>query len=144
MGMCSERQKYVMRILKEVPGEDNRFVVAHTVPSTMISAQANYKMQEVMLAALCNDNRDARIKFVLVNPSSNFVFHEAITSVKALEEGKTTLECGHGGSLRFDNFKVMEKPHFTDYLRSGWQIGLTIAIDYTASNHSDNLHGLGP
>ena len=38
----------------------------------------------------------------------------------------------------------MEKPHFTDYLRAGWQIGLTIAIDYTASNHMSNLHAIGP
>ena len=47
-----------------------------------------------MLAALCNDNRDARIKFTLVDPNSNRVFHEAITSVTALTDGKTTLECG--------------------------------------------------
>jgi hypothetical protein len=34
-----------------------------------------------------------------------------------------------------------------DYLRSGWQIGLTVAIDYTASNGDPNtpssLHFLG-
>ena len=32
LGMCGERQNYVMRVLKEVPGEDGRFVTVHTVP----------------------------------------------------------------------------------------------------------------
>lgn len=29
---------------------------------------------------------------------------------------------------------ITERPGFTEYLRSGWQIQLHIAIDYTASN----------
>lgn len=46
------------------------------------------------------------------------------------------------------NFSVIIRPHFTDYLRSGWEIGLAIAIDYTASNGEprspDSLHFMGP
>lgn len=51
------------------------------------------------------------------------------------------------GRLIFRNFEKFERPSFVDYLRSGWQIGLTIAIDYTASNGApstpQSLHYLG-
>mmetsp|Transcript_20928 Transcript_20928/g.25720 ORF Transcript_20928/g.25720 Transcript_20928/m.25720 type:complete len:156 (+) Transcript_20928:178-645(+) len=50
MGMCSTRQSYSCRVLKEVPGDNNRFVVAHTVPTRYNSAQARMPMQEVSLA----------------------------------------------------------------------------------------------
>ena len=29
---------------------------------------------------------------------------------------------------------MIENPNFVDYLRSGWQISLSVAIDFTASN----------
>ena len=38
------------------------------------------------------------------------------------------------GTLYFNDFKVIENPNFVDYLRSGWQISLSVAIDFTASN----------
>ena len=50
--------------------------------------------------------------------------------------------------MSLTNFRVRQRPKFTDYLRSGWQIGLTLAIDYTASNGAisspSSLHALGP
>lgn len=51
------------------------------------------------------------------------------------------------GRLNFRLFEKWERPSFVDYLRSGWQIGLTLAIDYTASNGNpsqpNSLHFLG-
>lgn len=38
------------------------------------------------------------------------------------------------GTLSFDNIRILEKPSFVDYLRSGWYINLACAIDFTASN----------
>lgn len=32
------------------------------------------------------------------------------------------------------DFVLLENPNFCDYLRSGWQMSLTVAIDFTASN----------
>ena len=65
-----------------------------------------------------------------------------------MEAGKTTLEVGNGATLVVDNFEVKEKPTFVDYLRSGWQVSLSVAIDYTASNgepsQPGSLHALGP
>lgn len=38
------------------------------------------------------------------------------------------------GSCKLNDFNVVYVPSFTEYLRSGWNIKLHIAIDYTASN----------
>ena len=44
----------------------------------------------------------------------------------------------------FDKFYIEERPSFYDFLHSGWQINLTVAIDFTASNgpvgYPDSLH----
>lgn len=51
------------------------------------------------------------------------------------------------GILKLTNFKVVENPNFVDYLRSGWQMSLSVAIDFTASNGQINdetsLHAAG-
>ena len=53
-----------------------------------------------------------------------------------------------GGTLTFEYKQLVEVPTFVDYLRSGWRIAFTCAIDYTASNgpHHDprSLHFIGP
>jgi len=38
-----------------------------------------------------------------------------------------------------DHIELIEKPSFIDYLRSGWQINLHVAIDFTASNGESSL-----
>ena len=38
MGMCTERQWYVCHIMKEVPGDNDRFVVAYTFDGRFNSA----------------------------------------------------------------------------------------------------------
>lgn len=51
------------------------------------------------------------------------------------------------GSLQVEHLEIIKKPTFFDYLRSGWQISLQVAIDYTGSNGAytspDSLHYLG-
>ena len=51
------------------------------------------------------------------------------------------------GKINFKSFAIVERPSFVDYLRSGWQISLTLAIDFTASNGNpsdpSSLHFLG-
>ena len=39
-----------------------------------------------------------------------------------------------GGKLHLKDFSVAENPNFVEYLRSGWQMSLSVAIDFTASN----------
>jgi len=51
------------------------------------------------------------------------------------------------GRMVIDHIELIEKPSFIDYLRSGWQINLHVAIDFTASNGessmANSLHYLG-
>ena len=46
--------------------------------------------------------------------------------------------------LALERIEIIERPSFTDYLRSGWAINTSFAIDFTASNgeiyESDSLH----
>ena len=46
-----------------------------------------------------------------------------------------------------NEYAIVEKSSFVDYLRSGWQISLGVAIDFTGSNgdytRPDSLHFLG-
>ena len=38
------------------------------------------------------------------------------------------------GTLTFDKFELIQRPTMVDYLRSGWIVSLSVAIDFTASN----------
>lgn len=40
----------------------------------------------------------------------------------------------NGGEIFLSNFVFSENPNFAEYLRSGWQMSLSVAIDFTASN----------
>jgi len=52
------------------------------------------------------------------------------------------------GTLTFDTFELIERPMMVDYLRSGWIISLSVAIDFTASNGElsevNSLHYIDP
>lgn len=43
---------------------------------------------------------------------------------------------------------IERRPSFYDFLHSGWQINLTVAVDFTASNgpvnYADSLHYIDP
>ena len=53
-----------------------------------------------------------------------------------------------GSSVTFQNFVLEPRPSFFDFLHSGWEINLTVAIDFTASNgtpdYPDSLHYIDP
>jgi len=84
--------------------------------------------------------------------ANNIEMSSGITSVKELREKPeiTLLDAKTGdfaGIFNFNDFRVVENPNFVDYLRSGWQVSLSVAIDFTASNGqaSDpaSLHSIG-
>ncbi len=39
-------------------------------------------------------------------------------------------------------FEIVALPNFVDYLKGGWYINMTVAIDFTSSNGS--LHDIDP
>lgn len=146
MGMCPESAFYHVEIMKEVPGQD-RFVQFKRMTDQYNTADVRMRQQAFTLAELCNNDRQARLKFCLVARSGQ-TLHTGICSIADLESGKTTLDVGNGATLVFDSFEVREKPTFMDYLRAGWQVGMTVAIDFTASNgpptSPSSLHFMGP
>ena len=45
-----------------------------------------------------------------------------------------------GGTIYFEDFECINQPSFVEYLKTGWFINLSVAIDFTASN--GELHKL--
>ena len=43
------------------------------------------------------------------------------------------------GTIAFPDFKVTDKPSFVEYLKDGWFLNLSVAIDFTASNKDLHL-----
>ena len=78
------------------------------------------------------------------------------TTVRKLLKGKKkyklkdieTSEKIHKAKFYFDDLQIEVKPSFYDFLRSGWQINLTVAVDFTASNGNitdyTSLHYINP
>lgn len=118
MGMCQERAFYRLQVLKEVPGQD-RFVTVRNMPDQYNTNDVRMRPCVFTLNELCNNDRQARIRFDL-STAAGVDIHSAITTVADLEAGKTTLNAGNGCTAVLDNFTIQEKPTFIDYLRAGW------------------------
>ena len=43
------------------------------------------------------------------------------------------------GTLIFNNIQYVKKPSFVEYLRSGWFVNMSVAIDFTGSNGDIDL-----
>ncbi len=100
-----------------------------------------FNPQKMKLSLMCNGDRQLPIKFEVFSSEENGSdkqYGETVTTVAQLLEGKKehilTKKTARGGNLIVDQFTVIEMPNFMEYLRSGWCINLSVAIDYTASN----------
>lgn len=75
------------------------------------------------------------------------VIGSVFTSVEEMRKGRSC-DLTKGGQLVIEKFETYERASFVDYLRSGWQVSLSLAIDYTGSNGNpsspSSLHYLGP
>jgi hypothetical protein len=103
----------------------------------------SFPLAQVKVQTLCNSDEELPIKFSLVqhlNSGTHPVYGSFVSSLKDMraKQPKTVpLKNERGaevGSLTFNQFAYVEKPSFTDYLRSGWFINMSCAIDFTASN----------
>jgi hypothetical protein len=83
-------------------------------------------------------------------------YGEIYTSLMQLANGETEYNLHQidsqstvpGATFEFRNLYIEERPSFFDFLNSGWEINLTVAIDFTASNgpvmYPDSLHYIDP
>ena len=79
-------------------------------------------------------------------------YGEFTTTLGQLINGETEYELhkigspndSTGSSVTFKKFFMEPRPSFYDFLHSGWEINLTVAIDFTASNgnpeYAHSLH----
>ena len=83
-------------------------------------------------------------------------YGEFTTTLNQLINGETDYELhkigspgsSTGSSVIFKNFILEPRPSFYDFLHSGWEINMTVAIDFTASNgtpsYPNSLHYIDP
>ena len=102
----------------------------------------NFDSLEFKLTDFCNNNKVLPIR-ISVHCYSNAGEHElygrVITSVREIEMGKHKLEIiskrkKSMGFLYVDQFKVDMKPSLLNYMKNGWMLNCSIAIDFTLSN----------
>ena len=60
----------------------------------------------------------------------------------------TDIPIANGAMFNFENLRVEHRPSFYDFMHSGYEINLTVAVDFTASNgpvqYADSLHYMDP
>ena len=88
---------------------------------------------------VCNGDIDLPVKFSVYNyrqMGPHALYGEVVTTVRELEETqKREFPLSDGaGLIRFEQFTVVHRPSFVEYLKSGWFINMSTAIDFTASN----------
>jgi hypothetical protein len=109
-----------------------------------MSRHPRFLEQKRSTVALANADPNTSIRIIFFAIQERLGYCQ--TTINELERG-TPLQfvAAHGqtnAQVSMELFKTYAKPGFVDYLRGGWQISLTTAIDYTASNKKDNLHGM--
>lgn len=103
---------------------------------------------------LCNSDKNLplEIKFMNRHGTENVYLGSCKVTVQDLlnrREFEVTnmFTRGQAGRMQVEFINLIEKPTFIEYLRSGWQINLHVAIDFTASNGEssmpNSLHYLG-
>ena len=96
---------------------------------------------------MCNNNRDAKIRFSVWTKSGDKKINEVILTVNQIEGGAKSYQANGGAQFVLTEWEIFERPTLVDYLRGGWGISVVGAIDYTASNgnpsSSSSLHYLG-
>ena len=111
------------------------------------ASDATSDVMTISLTELCNSDLHRNIRFRVVDTMNHArVFDEVVFSVEEMEK-KKRFEAATGASLILLKANIIERFSLVDYLRSGVQISLVGAVDYTASNgnptDSSSLHFLG-
>jgi hypothetical protein len=111
------------------------------------SKTARSGVMTVPFSKMCNEDLNEKIRICLVNPETGVVYNSSEMLAGQIATDDTFATAHHGGSVKFHHRELVRKPTFIDYLRSGYSIGFTTAIDYTLSNglptNSSSLHFLG-
>ena len=91
LGMCSAKKQYRFTIERLVFGTKNQFVVANKSALQLDGEVSAPKVEFHYLTDICNNNKEAPIKFGIVTESGKEI-NAVITTINELEGGKRDFE----------------------------------------------------
>lgn len=116
-----------------------------------------FNIREIKLQDLCNSDIDNPLIFEIWSFQDNGghrIYGRVTATVRKIQESEGQAfniikrQGNPYGTLTFTRFQVFTIPTMMDYLRSGWIICLSVAIDFTASNGElsdpSSLHYINP
>lgn len=140
--------------MRERAGAPGKFDVVFTSQRAVRTQEPRWPLVKVSLNDLCFGERDRTICIQVVSPNGKNWGTTRPMSVNDLLKPEAMIQLHPNlvkfnvlsGQIQVREASIFERPSFTDYLRSGWQIALSVAIDFTESNkdpsNPDSLHHL--
>lgn len=138
--------------------DSDEFIRVIQTPHQSGTTNPKWNKLSFSIRKLSNGEINNRLKFKVFSFSksgNHKAYGEFITSLAQLMRGEFQYDLYEIGTkvsigryFEFQNFAIEQRPSFYDFLHSGWEINLTVAIDFTASNgpaiYADSLHYLDP
>ena len=119
--MCRRRQAYRYTIERPVPGTKKFAVVKKSYPHKKTSIEKP-PFEIHFLSELCNNNRDAPIKFGLrLDNLDQTEIDSVTTTINQLQSGNTSLS-GNGAKLDVIDFEIQARSNFANYVKEGLNI----------------------
>ena len=118
---------------RQIPGTNNFAEIFCTQHIKQKSPDFDLPLQSLTLQALCNNNKDAMIRFSVWTRRDQMI-NEVQMSINQITDGGKSFNAKKDAQLILQDWEIYEKPQFIDYLRAGWGISIVGAVDYTASN----------
>jgi len=129
----------------------------YTSPVLKPTLNPVFNLGEISLDKLCNNDIDLPLLFQVWSyqkSGKHRIYGTVQGSVRQMvdqvgvEHSIIKKQGNPYGTMTFSRFDYIEKPTMVDYLRSGWKISLSVAIDFTASNgelsEPSSLHYIDP
>ncbi|KAH0785411.1 Copine family protein [Histomonas meleagridis] len=134
-------------VLISKPSESGKKLPIFRSEVVFRSQTCTFKNFEIPLQTICNGDTEMPITISIMNFVRNrpdeFIGSVERSISQLMESQRTPIEISFtdnkrqkvkSGQIRFNSLQLVRKPTFWDYMRSGIQLNMITAIDYTASN----------
>ena len=101
------------------------------------------KKIKIKLQRLCNNNKKLPLKFALynfINNEKRLLYGLLETNIETiLKQPGTVFDLVDpkgkvSGNISFPQFEIVEQQSFIEFLKDGWFMNMSVAVDFTASN----------
>jgi hypothetical protein len=119
-----------------------RIYISNTIED---SISPTFRKLCIKLQRLCSGKKNLPLKWSIyskVNDERRILYGFTVLSLDDIQRNQDKemllkTESGKkAGFIKFADFKVIEKPSFVEYLKSGWYVNLSVGIDFTHSNQN--------